>query len=138
MLLQFIEKPDIDAVALAQLRKAVGWDERLAKIRLTLGRCYYWAGCLAGGKLVGFIEVVSDGVDDAYIRNLIVHPDYQRQGIGLKLLQMTKERIRADGIKTVNLLFEPELARFYQKAGFRIVSGGLIDNEAGDNSNRSL
>jgi len=131
MQLQFIERPKLDAVALGQLRRAVGWDERLKKIRLTLGRCYYWAGCFDGGKLIGFVEVVSDGVDDAYIRNLMVHPDYQRRGIGLKLLQMAQGRIKADGIKTVNLLFEPELAPFYRKAGFRIVSGGLIDNEAG-------
>ena len=108
MQLQFIERPKLDAVALGQLRRAVGWDERLKKIRLTLGRCYYWAGCFDGGKLIGFVEVVSDGVDDAYIRNLMVHP-ITSGGIGLNRCNGARaDQSRRD--QTVNLLFEPELA----------------------------
>ena len=125
----FIEKPDLTPEAVAALRKAVGWDERVDKIRQYLGRLYYWAGCLDGDLLAGYVEVVSDGVDDGYIRNLIVHPSYRRRGIGLKLVQMAAARIEADGIKTANLLFEPELVPFYRKAGFTIVAGGVIDNE---------
>ena len=129
MILEFIEKPAVAPEELASLRKAVGWDRRLSRIRKTVGCCYYWVGCRFNGRLVGYVEVISDGVDDAYIRSLIVHPAYQKRGIGMRMLKMVITRIKADRIKTVNVLFEPELAGFYRKAGFRIVSGGLIDHE---------
>ena len=50
MQLQFIERPKLDAVALGQLRRAVAGTNGSEKIRLTLGRCYYWAGCFDGGN----------------------------------------------------------------------------------------
>ncbi len=129
MQLIFVEKPDLKPEAVAGLRMAVGWDERLNKITQMQGRIYYWAGCFNGDDLVGYVEAISDRVDDAYIRNLMVHPDHQRRGIALKLLTMSAAQIKADGIKMVNVLFEPELTALYRKAGFSIISGGLIDNE---------
>lgn len=130
MQLIFAEKPDLSPEEVAGLRTAVGWDERLGKITQIQGRIYYWAGCFTGHNLVGYVEVLSDRVDDAYIRNLMVHPGQQRRGIGLRLLEMAAAKVKADGIKTVNVLFEPDLTPLYRKAGFTIVSGGLIDNEA--------
>ena len=76
------------------------------------------------------MDVVSDGIDDAYIRDLVVHPDYQHRGIGTKLIDMVVKRVRSDGIKTINVVFKPRLKEFYRKANFVIMSGGIIDNEA--------
>ncbi len=59
----------------------------------------------------------------------MVHPDYQRRGIGSTLLSMVKERIKKNRIKMVSLVFEPGLIDFYRKAGFYIIAGGLIDFE---------
>ena len=129
MLLRYIENPDLDAATVAALRSVVGWDTRKEKPKKTIGCNYMTAACYDEDQLVGFVDVLSDSVDDALIRSLIVHPDYQRQGIGLELLRIVIKKIKADRIKTINVLFEPELAAFYSKAGFRIVSGGLIDSE---------
>ncbi len=130
MRISFVEKPELDAVDLTNLRRAVGWEGDLERVKKTLGRSYYWVAAFEAEKLIAFVEVISDGVDDAYIRNLIVHPDYQRRGIGRKLLEMVLSRVKADRIKTVNVLFEPGLEPFYRKVGFRVVCGGLIDNHA--------
>ena len=46
------------------------------------------------------------------------------------------EKIKADGIKMVAVVFFPHLKDFYEKAGFKIVSGGLIDNEAKSGNNK--
>ncbi len=129
MLLRYIENPDLDAATVAVLRSAVGWDTRKEKPEKAIGCNYMTAACYDEDQLVGFVDVLSDSVDDALIRSLIVHPDYQRQGIGLELLRIVIKKIKAGRIKTINVLFEPELAAFYGKAGFRIVSGGLIDSE---------
>ncbi len=129
MKLDFVFDPPLEAETVAALRLAVGWDERLEQIRRAAGRNYLTAACFAGELLAGYVEVISDGVDDAYIRNLMVHPGYRRRGIALGLLRMVTARIRADGIKMANVLFEPDMASLYRKAGFVIVAGGLIDNE---------
>lgn len=126
---RFVENPELEADAIAALRGRVGWDTRQEKLEKIVGCTYMTAACFDNDLLVGFVDVLSDGVDDALVRSLVIHPEYQRKEIGLKLLKIVIERLKADQIKTVNVLFEPELAAFYRKAGFRIVSGGLIDNE---------
>ncbi len=129
MSLQFVENPELEAAAVAALRKRVGWEERKEKLEQVIGQTYLTAACFDGTRLVATIDVISDGVDDAFIRNLVVDPAYQRRGIALGLLKLVVKRLKADQIKTVNILFEPELNGLYRKAGFRIVSGGMIDNE---------
>jgi len=126
----FVENPDIRAEDVAALREAIGWEARVERLRKIIGNIYFSAGCFHMGKLVGYVGVVSDAVDDAYIRNLIVHPEHQGRGIGSELLSMALLRIKSDGIKMASLIFEPRLSGFYQKRGFTIVAAGIIDNEA--------
>lgn len=121
--------PDLKAEQVASLRESVGWDARVEKFKKKLGNTYFCVACLKDDSLVGYLDVVSDGIDDAYIRDLVVHPDYQRRGIGLKLLNMVIKRVKSDGIKMVNVIFEPRLEKFYKRANFVIMSAGLIDNE---------
>ena len=121
--------PKLDAEQVGELRQMVGWDARVDKYRRILGTTYLCVACFALDQLVGYVDVISDGIDDAYVRDLIVHPDHQRRGIGSTLLRMVKERIKQNRIKMVSLVFEPGLIEFYRKAGFQIIAGGLIDFE---------
>ena len=43
------------------------------------------------GKLIGFLRAVGDGYSILYIQDIIVLPEYQRQGIGTQLLHQTME-----------------------------------------------
>ncbi len=127
--MQFVENPKLDARVIAELRNSVGWDAERKRPEKLAGCTYMTAACFDGDKLVGFVDVLGDGLDDALIRGLVVHPAYQRQGIGLKLLQMVISQTKKDGIRTTNVLFDPGLSDFYRKAGFKIISGGIIENE---------
>ncbi|MFA5031720.1 MAG: GNAT family N-acetyltransferase [bacterium] len=127
--LRFEKNPGLKAEQVADLRKSVGWDSRVEKYKKILGNTYFCAVCFSEDKLVGYIDVVSDKIDDAYVRDLMVHPDYQRRNIGTKLLNMVIEQVKSDGIKMINTIFDPELTRFYKKVGFTIMSGGVIDFE---------
>jgi GNAT superfamily N-acetyltransferase len=129
MQLRYKENPDITAVQVANLREAVGWDRREEQIRRILGRTYFHAGCFHDDSLIGYVDVFSDGVEDAFLRDLMVHPDFQRRGVGLHLVAMARDRVKRDGIKMLNTLFDPRLAGFYRKSGFHIMCGGLIDND---------
>ena len=129
MSLRFAYSPVLEAQQVADLRISVGWDGRIEKYKKKLGKSYLCVACFDDSKLVGYADVVSDGVDDAYVRDVIVNPDYQHRSIGTKLLEMISTRIRSDGIKMVHVIFDPSLETFYRKANFTIMMSGIIDNE---------
>ena len=129
MSLRYEYTPFLEAQQVADLRLSVGWDGRVEKYKKKLGRSYLCVACFDTSMLVGYADVVSDGVDDAYVRDVIVHPDYQHRSIGTKLLDMISKRIRSDGIKMVHVIFDPSLETFYRQANFTIMLSGIMDNE---------
>lgn len=127
--LRYEYSPPLMAEQIAALRLSVGWDGRVEKYRHKIGNSHFCVACFDGNTLIAYADVVSDAIDDAYIRDVIVHPDYQHRGIGTKLLSMITTRIKKEGIKMVHVIFEPSLEKFYRKSHFRIMSSGVIDNE---------
>lgn len=58
----------------------------------------------------------------------MIHPDYQRKGIGAKLLQAVKEKADADGLPT--LIVSSEMSHgLYLKTGFEELGVWTIDTE---------
>ena len=104
---------------IADLRQAVGWNrmERdLSDPRLTttLQLCAF-----DEKRLIGYAQVISNHVTDAYIQDVMVHPDYQRQGIGTQLMEKLLSRLEEDGIYMVNVIYgEDALRPFYERFGF--------------------
>ena len=47
----------------------------------------------ASGKLVGFVQAISDGMRHVYILKLIVHPDFRHQGIATSIMNGLMEII---------------------------------------------
>jgi ribosomal protein S18 acetylase RimI-like enzyme len=46
----------------------------------------YFAVAKDEGRIIGLITVIVTGENELYLPRLYVHPDYQRQGVGSKLL----------------------------------------------------
>ena len=69
-----------------------------------------------GDKLVGMICVMDDGVMNAYVHYLLVHPDYQLKGIGKELVGRVKNRYK-DYMRIVVVAYDVE-AKFYEYCGF--------------------
>lgn len=68
-----------------------------------------------GTRLVGCLRILSDGYFFGTITELLVLPEYQRHGIGSKLLRLAKEN-------TPTMLYfgaQPGLEAFYEKNGCR-------------------
>ena len=66
-----------------------------------------------GNELAGCLRILSDGYYFGTITELLVLPEYQRQGVGSKLLQLAKDH-------TPTMLFfgsQPGIEGFYEKNG---------------------
>ncbi|MCR4403713.1 MAG: GNAT family N-acetyltransferase [Candidatus Acetothermia bacterium] len=81
-----------------------------------------------GDEIVGFITYETLAVDLAELSWMGVRPEYQRRGIGKRLLQLAQERLIAQRIKILqaataadSVLYEPyaRTRAFYQANGFR-------------------
>ena len=74
------------------------------------------------GKLVGFLRAVGDGYSILYIQDIIVLPEYQRQGIGTQLLRQTLEHFK--DVYQIILTTDSELKTiaFYEANGFTALS----------------
>lgn len=110
------------------LREAVGWDRGDGVYDTILKMHYaYYTVRLGVGDLVGYISVLSDGVSDALLLDLMIHPQAQRQGIGIRLVRYAIQDLKRAGIRCVQVTFDERLKRFYEKCGFHVFSGGIID-----------
>lgn len=117
----------VAANKIADLRKSVGWNGMLSEYNNPLLTSYFHIACYDNDLLIGYIDVTSNGVTDAYIQDLIVHPDYQSNGIGTKLMNNTIEYLKTNNIYAISVLFEKKLAKFYQKFGFNMLLSGQME-----------
>ncbi len=109
----------VSAAELADLRQSVGWNRMSHDLANEQLHNAFHLCCFDGERLIGFAAVVSNGVTDAYIQDVMVHPDYQRQGIGTQLMEHVLARLEADGMYMVSVVYgEEALLPFYEKFGF--------------------
>lgn len=59
-----------------------------------------------------------------YLSDLAIHPDYQKHGIGKKLIDLTQEKIGEHCM--LLLLSVPTAMEYYPKIGFEKVENGFI------------
>jgi ribosomal protein S18 acetylase RimI-like enzyme len=75
------------------------------------------------GKAVGMGRVISDGVSDGYIQDLVVLTDYQKSGIGREIVSALVNRCIKAGITWIALVAEPDTEGFYLPLGFVPMQG---------------
>ena len=74
------------------------------------------------GKLIGFLRAVGDGYSIVYIQDIIVLPEYQRQGIGTQLLRQTLEHFKEVYQMILTTDSELKTIAFYESNGFTALS----------------
>ncbi|SEF15837.1 GNAT family N-acetyltransferase [Jiangella alba] len=86
-----------------------------------------WVTARADGDLVGFVNVVWDGLVHAFIQDTAVAGRAQRQGIGVGLIAVARDNARAAGCEWLHVDFADHLRSFYFDAcGFSPTNAGLI------------
>lgn len=127
-MLRYITDPDASPEDIAALRRSVGWGGMEAELKDPALRDYLRIACYDGDELVGFLDVVSNGVTDAYIQDVMVRPDHQGKGIGTELMDRALDRLKADRIYMISVIYgEEELRPFYEKFGFFTMLCGQME-----------
>lgn len=67
---------------------------------------------------MAFGRIVSDTILHAMIYDMILRPEYQRQGIGSRVLSMLLDRCRRARIRDVQLFCAKGREAFYRRHGF--------------------
>jgi ribosomal protein S18 acetylase RimI-like enzyme len=71
------------------------------------------------GKAIGMGRLLSDGVSDAYIQDLVILPEYRDQGIGRQLVEKLIDHCLSNNIHWIGLIAEPNQDDFYKPLGFK-------------------
>lgn len=126
------EKIDIKLVdkwpeeEIVNLYKSAGWWKNYyvpSKIKNMIKGSFAFAVAVDrnSNKAIGMGRVISDGISDAYIQDLVVLPKYRDSGIGKKLLKTLLNYCLSKKIVWIGLIAEPSQNGFYSNIGFKIL-----------------
>ncbi|WP_151527019.1 GNAT family N-acetyltransferase [Serinicoccus kebangsaanensis] len=71
-----------------------------------------------GGELLGLARVVSDGASIAYLQDVLVRPELQREGVGRSLVHAALEPFSSCRQKVLLTDDEPRQRAFYESLGW--------------------
>jgi ribosomal protein S18 acetylase RimI-like enzyme len=115
---------------LSDLCETVGWS-RFGADYAALDHYALTASAWANeSRLVGWVSVVSDNVRHAFLLDVMVHPEFQRRGIGRAMVVLAMNEMRARGVTAFHVDCANDRAGFYEKCGFNMCSGGWLDSAA--------
>ena len=106
---------------ITNLYQSVGWTNYLERIGI-LEEAYANSLCVLGAydsdRLVGIIRAVGDGLTIVFIQDIVVLPEYQRKGIGTKLLKAVMDKY--SDVYQMELLTDntEKTKAFYRSVGF--------------------
>ena len=89
------EYKEYKPVEVLALYKSVYWSLYVNdpdKLKKSYDNSLYTVGAYIGDQLVGMVRVLGDGVTIVFFQDVLVHSDYQRQGIGTLLMKHVLEK----------------------------------------------
>ena len=121
-MIRYVDNPEITLVDVLPIYEAVEWTNYTQNPEMLevayKNSLHVLAAFNEKGILVGVLRAVGDGASILFIQDILVTPEYQHEGIGTKLLQLTLEKYKNvyqiqlatdDSTKTVS---------FYESNGF--------------------
>lgn len=74
-------------------------------------------------KWIGMGRVISDGVSDAYLQDIVVLPEWREKGIGTAIVRNLMKLCYDAGIGWIGIIAAPETEYFYRRFGFARMGG---------------
>jgi GNAT superfamily N-acetyltransferase len=117
-MITFSDRRDISIEQILPIYESNGWSSARKPQRLhqALLNSQALVSAWDKEKLVGIGNAISDGFLVVYYPHLLVNPDYQGQGIGIKIMAILKKRY--EGMHMHMLVADSEAIAFYEKCGF--------------------
>jgi ribosomal protein S18 acetylase RimI-like enzyme len=86
-----------------------------------------WVAARDAGQLVGFVNVIWDGMLHAWLQDVMVSSASRHQGIGTRLVTIARNESERAGCEWLHVDFENGLSSFYfQTCGFTPTAAGLL------------
>jgi len=86
-----------------------------------------WVVAREGAELIGFVNVLWDGLAHAWLQDVMVDANARGRGIGTQLVARARDGAKAAGCEYLHVDFEDHLGPFYFGAcGFVPTNGGLL------------
>jgi GNAT superfamily N-acetyltransferase len=99
------------------------WNWRELTAKHSLG----WVTARRGEQLVGFVNVLWDGLVHAWIQDVMVASTARRERIGVRLVLAARDGAAKAGCDFLHVDFAEDMRRFYiDECGFTAVPGGLM------------
>jgi GNAT superfamily N-acetyltransferase len=111
---------------LGELMRVAWKQEPPASFAPVLSRSLVHVCAYADDRLVGYVNVATDGGVHAFLLDTTVHPAFQRRGIGAELVRRATDAARERGALWLHVDYEPPLEPFYRSCGFGPTRAGLI------------
>lgn len=127
--MEIIEKLNKDQILqLSKLYESTWFTQNrtLEDIKTMLNNSYLTLGFVEGGELIGFCRVISDGVYKAFLFDVIVHDDFQNQGIGKHMIDTVINHKKIIDVGHVELYCPEKISGFYKKMGFDVRTSLLL------------
>ena len=120
--IRFVDSWSIDEIV--ELYRAGGWWKEsydTSLINQMIAGSFIFAVVVdtTSDKAVGMGRVISDGISDAYIQDLVVLPKYRDHGIGKKLVDSLIKQCLSNGIVWIGVIAEPGSDKLYRGLGFK-------------------
>ena len=120
----------VDWAAVSDTLKRVGMANRAPELHQKAFEASHTAVfAYSNDQLVGFGRAISDGAYQAAVYEMAIVPEFQKQGIGARILKDILDRL--PGCNVI-LYASPGKEDFYRKLGFRLMKTGMARFQAPD------
>ncbi len=118
-----IKHNELTADEFIYLWKSVwGTPPALEQVQLAMENSVFRVSVFDDEKIVAMARMIGDMGLCYYIKDVVVHPDYQKKGIGRILINELLNFIKSNGISGTQIFVElcamPDKIPFYEKFGF--------------------
>jgi GNAT superfamily N-acetyltransferase len=118
--------PALDDTALNDLFSRAWPDHAPRAYGTVLARSLGVVAAFVGDRLIGFVNLATDGGEHAFLLDPTVDTAYRRRGIGRELVRQAGALARNRGCTWLHVDYEPALAPFYHATGFEDSLAGVM------------
>jgi ribosomal protein S18 acetylase RimI-like enzyme len=125
--INIIRNGEVTSLELNELFRTNNWYiEPLERLDKSLNNSWGWITArITDYTLIGFVQVISDGIRHAYILKMIVDPGFRKRGIGSLIMEELMDLLNENKL-VPTLVATPGNYKFYKKFGFETESNGFI------------